>query len=111
MPDQQQQDIHPSHFHLDKKVNLMLIVTIIINLIWGGYLFGIQKTILDSHTKTISEIIQTQKKLTDSTINLGSAIQSNTFYINNTSKNLADVTKTLKEVNENQIRLQSKLEK
>ena len=80
------------------------------NLVWGGYIFGVNKTILDTHSSTIQQIIQTQKKLTDSTIQLNINVQTNTIHIDSTSKSLAEVTRTLRHVNENQIRLQSKLE-
>lgn len=106
-----QQEPHPEHFYLDKKVNLVLIITIVMNLLWGGYIFGVNKTILDTHTDTIKQIITSQKKLTDSTIKLNSDVQANSIYIDSTSKNLAEVSRTLRQVNENQIRLQSKLEK
>tara|TARA_R110001583_G_scaffold184970_1_gene344615 strand:+ start:30628 stop:30996 length:369 start_codon:yes stop_codon:yes gene_type:complete len=100
----------PENLHIDKKVNIAIVITVVMNLVWGGYIFGVNKTILDTHSSTIQQIIQTQKKLTDSTIQLNINVQTNTIHIDSTSKSLAEVTRTLRHVNENQIRLQSKLE-
>ena len=83
----------PENLHIDKKVNIAIVITVVMNLVWGGYIFGVNKTILDTHSSTIQQIIQT-----------------NTIHIDSTSKSLAEVTRTLRHVNENQIRLQSKLE-